>query len=215
MAIKPLLSTALICALTFTGATAVSAAPQHGKQRAATSTTALSTSTISAEEYADLQFMREEEKLARDVYLTLDEYWGTLTNVFANIAVSEEQHTSTVDFLLDKYDVEDPVISNEVGVFTNPELQALYDTLVERGIASFIDALYVGALIEEKDMRDILAAMERSDERAIILAYSNLLDGSKNHLRAFVGVIESQGLVYEAQVLDQDEVTLILESEEH
>lgn len=101
------------------------------------------------------------------------------------------------------------------GYFTNHELQALYNTPVERGIASFIDALYVGALIEEKDMKDILAAMERSDERAIILAYSNLLDGSKNHLRAFVSVIEAQDLVYEAQVLDPDEVSLILESEEH
>jgi len=213
MAIKSLVSTALIGALTFTGATVVSAAPQYGKNSDTTSTVS-STSTITAEEYADLQFMREEEKLARDVYLTLDEYWGTQTSVFANIAVSEEQHTSTVDFLLEKYDVEDPVISDEIGVFTNPELQGLYDTLVERGIASFIDGLYVGALIEEKDMKDILAAIERSDERAIILAYSNLLDGSKNHLRAFVGVIEDQGLVYEAQVLDADEVGLILESEE-
>lgn len=214
MAIKSLVFTALIGAITLTGATAMSAAPQYGKSRD-TSTTVSSTSTISDEEYADLQFMREEEKLARDVYLTLDGYWGTQSSVFANIAVSEEQHTSTVDFLLDKYDVEDPVIRNEVGVFTNQELQGLYDTLVERGIASFIDALYVGALIEEKDMRDILAAMERSDERAIILAYSNLLDGSKSHLRAFVSVIEAQGLVYEAQVLDPDEVRLILASEEH
>lgn len=213
MAIKPLLSSALIGALTITGATAASAAPQYGKQRD-TSNTVSTTSSITAEEYADLQFMREEEKLARDVYLTLDEYWGTQTSVFANIAVSEEQHTSTVNFLLDKYDVDDPVISNEIGVFTNPELQTLYDTLVERGIASFIDALYVGALIEEKDMQDILAAIERSDERAIILAYSNLLDGSKSHLRAFVSVIEDQDLVYDAQVLDADEVRLILDADQ-
>lgn len=214
MAIKPLVCTALVGAITITGTTALSAAPRYGMERD-TSTTVSSTSTLTAEEYADLQFMREEEKLARDVYLTLDEYWGTRSSVFANIAVSEEQHTSTVDFLLDKYDVEDPVISNEVGVFTNQDLQQLYDNLVERGIASFIDALYVGALIEEKDMQDILAAIERSDERAIILAYSNLLDGSKSHLSAFVGVIEAQGLVYEAQVLDPDEVRLILESEAH
>lgn len=164
MAIRSLISTALIGAITLTGASAITAAPKYGKNR------------------------------------------DTSTSVSS---------TSTVDFLLDKYDVEDPVISNEVGVFTNNELQALYNTLVERGIASFIDALYVGALIEEKDMKDILAAMERSDERAIILAYSNLLDGSKNHLRAFVSVIEAQDLVYEAQVLDPDEVSLILESEEH
>ena len=173
-----------------------------------------STSDLTATEIANLQFMREEEKLARDVYLTLDQYWGTQTQVFANIAVSEESHTSAIDFLLDKYGVEDPVISDDIGVFTDPELQALYDELVEKGIVSLVDGLYVGGLIEEKDMMDILAAIEETDERAMILAYSNLLDGSKSHLRAFVTVIESLGLVYEAQVLDADEVQFILDNEE-
>lgn len=174
----------------------------------------VSSTGLSSEEIASLQFMREEEKLARDVYLTLDQYWGSQTRVFALIAVSEESHTSTIDYLLDKYGVEDPVISDDIGVFTNQELQALYDTLVEQGIQSLEAGLYVGGLIEEKDMMDILASIEATDERAMILAYSNLLDGSKDHLRAFVRVIESLGLVYEAQVLDADEVQFILESEE-
>jgi hypothetical protein len=78
-----------------------------------------------------------------------------------------------------------------------------------------MDGLYVGALIEEVDMRDIVEAIDATDERAMILAYSNLLDGSKSHLRAFVSAVESEGLVYEAQVLDADEVQLILESEDH
>ncbi len=173
-----------------------------GQQQAATE--------LSTAETADLRFMREEEKLARDVYLTMDEYWGDLTPVFANIAMSEEIHTSTVDYILDKYGVEDPVINDTVGVFTNQGLQELYDQLVAKGRSSFIDALYVGGLIEEKDMKDILAAINATDERAIIIAYSNLLDGSKNHLRAFVRVIEAQGLVYEAQYLDDEEVQLIL-----
>ena len=165
---------------------------------------------LSTGEAGDLQFMREEEKLARDVYLTMDEYWGDLTPVFANIAMSEEIHTSTVDYILDKYGVEDPVINDSVGVFTNKGLQELYDQLVTKGSSSFIDALYVGALIEEKDMKDILAAINATDERAIVIAYSNLLDGSKNHLRAFVRVIEAQGLAYEAQYLEDEEVELIL-----
>ncbi|HEY9034012.1 MAG TPA: DUF2202 domain-containing protein [Pseudomonadales bacterium] len=173
-----------------------------------------SSTVLTAEEVASLQFMREEEKLARDVYLTLDQYWGTQTQVFALIAVSEESHTSAIEFLLEKYGVEDPVISDDIGVFTDQELQALYDTLVEQGIQSLEAGLYVGGLIEEKDMMDILASIEATDERAMILAYSNLLDGSKDHLRAFVRVIESLGLVYEAQVLDADEVQFILESEE-
>ncbi|MCC1497320.1 DUF2202 domain-containing protein [Alcanivorax sp. 1008] len=202
---KILTSAALASALIL--ATAAMAAPAGQKKS--------SSSGLTQAEIANLQFMREEEKLARDVYLIMDQYWGQQTSVFANIAVSEESHTSTINYLLEKYDIEDPVISNEIGVFTNPELQELYHTLVEQGSISLVDGLYVGALIEEVDMEDIVAAIDATDERAMILAYSNLLDGSKSHLRGFVDVIEAQGLVYEAQVLDEDEVQLILESEDH
>jgi hypothetical protein len=201
---KIVTTAALACSLILT--TTAMAAPAGKKQS--------SNSELTQIEIANLQFMREEEKLARDVYLTMDQYWGQQSDVFANIAVSEESHTSTINYLLDKYDIEDPVISDEIGVFTNPELQELYHTLVEQGSVSFIDGLHVAALIEEVDMEDILAAIEATDERAMILAYSNLLDGSKSHLRGFVSVIEAQGLVYEAQVLDADEVQLILESED-
>lgn len=180
-----------------------------------TSTTTESTSSdLASVEVSDLQYMREEEKLARDVYLTLDQYWGQQTQVFAQIALSEESHTSTVNYLLDKFDVEDPVVNDTIGVFVNEELQALYNELVAKGESSFLDALYVGALIEEKDMVDILAAINETDERPIILAYSNLLDGSKSHLRAFVSVIEAQGITYEAQILDSEEVELIIEEED-
>jgi hypothetical protein len=204
MKIRPLVAVTLIGSVLF-GSAAMAAG------RAASTYT--SSTELSDAEVSSLQFMREEEKLARDVYLTLDQYWGAQTQVFANIAVSEEQHTSTIDYLLEKYAIEDPVLRDEIGVFTNQELQALYDQLVVRGQNSLIDGLYVGALIEEVDMEDIAAAIADTDERAMILAYSNLLDGSKSHLRAFVSVIESQGLVYEAQVLEADEVQLILESE--
>lgn len=178
-----------------------------------TSTARSTTTALTSTETSDLQYMREEEKLARDVYLTMHAQWGNQSNVFSNIAESEESHTSTVNYLLDKFNVDDPVINDTIGVFTNQELQALYNELVEKGNQSFIDALYVGALIEEKDMHDILAAIEDTDERAIILAYSNLLDGSKSHLRAFVNVIEQQGLEYESQILDEEEVELILDDD--
>lgn len=200
---RPLFAIALITSLSLSQL-AVSQGRMAGKN---------STSSVTVDEAATLQFMREEEKLARDVYLTMNQYWGSKTKVFANIAESEQQHTSTVEYLLDKYNVADPVLSEDIGVFTNDELQTLYDNLVARGARSFIDGLYVGALIEEVDMEDIVAAIEEADERAIILAYSNLLDGSKNHLRAFVSVIEDQGLVYEAQVLSQEEVDLILSAQ--
>lgn len=206
---NPFITAAVIGSMFFATASFAAGGPRSGDQ---------STKTVEAEdlttiEVSDLQFMREEEKLARDVYLTMDQYWGTQTQVFAQIALSEETHTSTVNYLLEKFGVEDPVVNDTIGVFTNDELQALYNELVAKGKNSLIDGLLVGGLIEEKDMRDILAAINSTDERAIILAYSNLLDGSKSHLKAFVSVIEAQGLTYEAQVLDAEEIELILDDE--
>ncbi|WP_421866259.1 DUF2202 domain-containing protein [Marinobacter adhaerens] len=209
---KTFTTAALIGSMFLASATFAAGGPRNsdGGGRSAETADSEDLTTI---EVDDLQFMREEEKLARDVYLTMDQYWGDRTQVFARIALSEESHTSTVDYLLKKFDVEDPVVNDTIGVFTNQELQALYDELVAKGKNSFVDGLFVGGLIEEKDMRDILAAINQTDERAIILAYSNLLDGSKSHLKAFLSVIEAQGLTYEPQVLDAEEVELILEDE--
>lgn len=212
---KPLITATLVASM-FIGSAAL-AGPGQGKGAVSpakdTTTSAVIDPDLTEIEISDLRYMREEEKLARDVYLTMDQQWGDRTQVFAKIALSEETHTTTVDYLLDKFGVEDPVVNDTVGVFTNQELQALYDELVAKGQTSYTNALYVGALIEEKDMRDILAAIEQTDERPIILAYSNLLDGSKSHLRAFVRVIETQGLTYEAQLLDPEEVRLILDDQ--
>lgn len=202
---SPFINALLISSVVVSSSVIAAGGPRHEGRSAP--------SELTTTEIDDLRFMREEEKLARDVYLTLDQHWGDQTQVFAKIAISEETHTSTVEYLLDKFGVEDPVVNDTIGVFTNAELQALYDDLVIKGKSSFLDGLYVGGLIEEKDMRDILAAINETDERAITLAYSNLLDGSKSHLKAFVAVIEAQGLDYEAQILEPEEVELILEDD--
>lgn len=74
--------------------------------------------TLSADEEAGLLYMREEEKLARDVYLTTYNLWRL--QIFDNIAASEETHTEAVKLLLDRYNLADPVGSNGIGVFTDP-----------------------------------------------------------------------------------------------
>ncbi len=165
--------------------------------------------TLSAEETESLLFMREEEKLARDVYLTFYELWND--EIFNNISDSEQEHMDAVKLLLDKYRLVDPVLDG-VGLFNNSELQNLYDELVSRGEQSRMEALLVGALIEEVDMRDIQQAIDEADHNDIINVYNNLLKGSRNHLRAFVGKIEDEGIVYQAQVLSQDEVDEIVDS---
>ena len=159
-------------------------------------------SPLSADEIAGLLFIREEEKVARDVYLTLYETWDS--QVFSNIARSEQSHMNAVKTLLDRYDIADPAAGTDIGQFTNPDLQALYDDLTAQGQISLAEALRVGALIEEVDIADLieeLAAVEHSDIQRV---YGQLLQGSENHLRAFVSNLERQtGEVYRPQVLDQ------------
>ena len=158
--------------------------------------------TISPEEAADLQFMREEEKLAHDVYVTLYEQWGL--RVFDNISRSEQQHTEAVAYLLDRYDISDPAAGNALGKFTDADLQALYDQLVAQGSKSVADALKVGAAIEEIDILDLQERLAATDNAAIEQVYKSLLAGSENHLRAFVSNLKSRtGETYAPQYLSQ------------
>jgi hypothetical protein len=129
--------------------------------------------------------------------------WGS--KIFNNISNSEQTHTDAVLILLDRYGITDPVGTNDVGIFVNATLQGLYDTLIAQGSASLVDALLVGAAIEEIDIIDIQTQLDSYvDNQDIALVYDNLLKGSRNHLRAFVRNLEAQGMIYLPQYLSQD-----------
>lgn len=162
-----------------------------------------------AEEAEDMLYMREEEKLARDVYLTMYEAWELVP--FANVAASEQKHMDAMLKLLRKYRLPDPAAGNAIGEFTDPDLQKLYDKLVDKGLKGPDDALLVGGLIEEVDMVDIQDAMDRATQTDIDAVYANLMCGSRNHLRAFATAYEAlTGNAYKAQLLPQDAVEAIL-----
>lgn len=130
---------------------------------------------------AQLLYRIEEEKLAHDVYTVLGDLWGG--NVFVNIAASEISHQDAVATLLVEYDLADPR-SDEIGVFTDPDLQALYDQLVADGSGSRAAAIDVGVLIEQTDIADLTRALDdAADDVAVVL--ERLLAGSQNHLAAF------------------------------
>lgn len=163
----------------------------------------VATTDLSEAEAEGLSFMREEEKLARDVYLMLYEQWGI--RIFQNIAKAEETHMSAVAGLLERYGIPDPAADTAVGVFTNPELQALYDQLMEEGSQSLADALRVGALVEEVDIIDLEDYIDQTDNEDMLLVYQNLLKGSYNHLRAFTSTLEKQtGEIYQLQLLESE-----------
>ena len=162
-----------------------------------------------------LSFVREEEKMARDVYLTLYDQWANAT--FQTIATrSEQKHMDKVKLLLDAAGLPDPVLSDAVGVFSNSAIADLYLQLVARGSTSSTEALAVGAYIEEYDIEDlqqaITEAVAGTNQVALIAAYDNLMCGSRNHLRSFVGQIEANGVTYQAQLLPQATVDWIVDS---
>ena len=202
--IKRVSTTLLAMAVLGTPLAAMAGKQGMGRQAAAVE------SSLDATEITDLEYMREEEKLARDVYRTLYDLWGL--PVFDNIAGSEQVHTTQVEDMMEKYGLTDPVVDDTTGVFVNQVLANLYQELITAGGMSSLKALYVGAAIEELDMIDLQHAIDATDNDDIRRLYENLMRGSRNHLRAYVGQIENLGIVYEAQYLTQEEVDAIVDS---
>lgn len=154
---------------------------------------------LDATEAADLTYMREEEKLARDVYIKLYSKWAT--RIFGTISQSEQRHSDALKLLLDRYGLVDPATNEAVGVFQNPALQTLYADLVVQGEVSLSAALRVGATIEDLDLRDLEKALAATDNNDLKIVYQNLQQGSRNHMQAFVGQLDAKGESYAAQYI--------------
>ncbi len=156
---------------------------------------------LTSPEEEGLLFMAEEEKLAGDVYSSLNEIWSL--RVFDNIGRAERTHQAAVETLLVRYSLASP--ANPPGEFSNETLQSLYNDLVSRGGLSVEEALRVGASIEELDILDLEERMAQTDKEDIQLVYSNLKRGSENHLRAFVNNLERRGIEYRPEYLSMQE----------
>ncbi|MBK8504680.1 MAG: DUF2202 domain-containing protein [Saprospiraceae bacterium] len=158
-------------------------------------------------------FMREEEKLARDVYSFLYERWTH--PVFMNISRSEERHMTAMLCLIQRYGLEDPVGENERGVFINKELADLYPVFTEIGTRSLEDALTVGATIEDLDLADLQAAIEEDiiNNADILAIFGELSKGSRNHLRAFSENLSRYGVDYTAQYISSEDFIEIIRTE--
>lgn len=137
---------------------------------------------LSEAEIATLQWMREEEKLARDVYLELNLFWPA--KVFTNIAASEQKHFDAIGKKLTIYGVADTALPG-IGTYSDPRLQAYHDELLALGMVSYVEALKVGVIIEKQDILDLEAAIDGTASRPLQTTYGHLLAGSRNHLRSF------------------------------
>jgi len=166
---------------------------------------------LSDQERGDLLWMREEEKLAHDVYVALGQKWQL--RPLQNITRAEAIHMQAVKALLDRYDVQDPVADRGPGEFADEMIQHLYDGLIAKGNQSVEDAIRVGLEIEELDIADLIARIKRSDNDDLKVVYQNLAKGSRNDLRAFHRQSRRNSIEYRPQHLSQEVFNAILLSD--
>lgn len=165
------------------------------------------TPILTDSELASLLKMKEEEKLARDVYSALYMKWGS--QIFSNISAAESNHLNTIILLLTNYGAIGTSLG-EVGIFTDSEVQSLYNKLVANANTSIEEAFKTGALIEEMDIKDLTLSLSGTTNENVIMVFDNLLKGSRNHLRAFNGQLTTLGIVYSPVFISQTDYDMIV-----
>jgi hypothetical protein len=164
---------------------------------------------LSEVEKKDLLFLREEEKLARDIYVyAFNKYQN---NVFNSISQSEQRHMDNVLNLLNQYAIPDPA-STQMGIFNNADLQSLYNQLKSQVDISASESLKVGATIEELDINDIDDFIANTSNSKLLNVYDKLNCGSKNHIRSFTDQLKTVGITFVPQFISVEEYNTILNS---
>jgi hypothetical protein len=167
---------------------------------------------LSVSEIQTLNFVREEELLAHDVYVSL--YAAYNLPVFHNISKSESFHTMMIQALLQKYQLDDPAADHIAGTFVNPELQQYYDDLIALGITSINNAIVVGATIEDLDINDLYEHLTNDvDNQDISFVLLQLSKGSRNHLRAFHAHLSFRNITYTPAFITQEQYDEIVNSD--
>jgi hypothetical protein len=156
---------------------------------------------LNEQEKKDLIYLREEEKLAKDVYLYA--YSKYQNDIFLNIAKSEEKHIAAVLKLYDKFGIYDNA-NQQSGLYNNQELQIIYTTLIEKIDISLIEALKVGATIEDLDIKDINDLISHTSNTNLLKVYGNLVCGSRNHIRSFTNLLNENNESYTPQFITND-----------
>jgi hypothetical protein len=152
---------------------------------------------------SDVNVLRlwEEEKLARDVYAKLAETTGLM--IFRNIARSESQHMQALARTMRTRGAQAQPLNDAPGQFSFADYQRLYRQLVADGSRGPMEALMVGAKIEEMDIADLQRLIATTKDRQLSQVMQRLLRGSQNHLRAFDSQLVARGATYKPQFLNQ------------
>ncbi|WP_457596256.1 DUF2202 domain-containing protein [Hydrogenimonas sp.] len=188
-----------------------------GGQNVIDAALALPESNLTDDQKYTLAYMWNEEKLAKDIYLALNELYPS--NTFYNIATrSETTHEAAVQALVEKYDLnitnlvdytvaysQEELEALQPGEYAVPEVQELYDTLYAKGQQSLQDALEVGCMVEVTDVEDLDRDIETAQgAEDLVLVYGFLRSGSYNHYWAFDRALKNMGVAEGCCVLGDE-----------
>ncbi len=171
---------------------------------------AQTTASLNEDETKGILLMLEEEKLARDVYLALDDKWNS--TVFSHISNSEQRHYDKMNALAKQFNLAIPasVTNDEKGKFLNKKLQQAYDEMVEIGNVSLENALRIGANVEELDIQDLSEVMAQTENEDILNVYNQLKQASEKHLQSFTKNLSKEGMDYTPSILSQKDFDAII-----
>ncbi len=154
---------------------------------------ATSTATVDAAVAEQIAFMRDEERMSRDVYLAIAELYPDAT-AFSRIASSEERHFDAVGRLLTRYGLDDPSEGRDAGSYADASLTDFHDQLMAQAKVSVDEAYKAGVAIEEADIADLEADLDGDLPADVEAVWTNLLAGSNNHLAAFTALRDGEVL---------------------
>ena len=164
--------------------------------------------TLTPNEIQWLIYIREEEKMARDLYIGMYNSWGL--SIFKSISEEEQEHINAMLELFKMYSIVDPLAGDVPRNYTNQHIANLHTSLLTQGMQSNKDGLKACALQEEISMQDLDLAMKSTQQQAINKVYSELQRDSINHLRSFIHSLEIFGERYMAVKIPQQTVDAII-----
>ncbi len=170
--------------------------------QAMTSAATATAATLTSREKEGMLFIWEEEKAARDLYMSL--YDKNNLTIFMNLVRSEQSHMDQAKAIIDKYGLTIPG-NDEQGVFPNQTLQKIHDDLLAEGLRSDQDALKVAAAFEEISIMDLEKEISATKTEDIRVVYQGLLAGSRKHLRSYVADLQGRGIQYAPKYLSKSE----------
>lgn len=136
-----------------------------------------------------LQFTREEERMARDLYTLFADKYDAVP-VFDRISWSEQRHFDAVGNMLVRYDVQDPSAGKAAGVYADAAIQKLYDGWKAQGLKSSDEALQAAIALETRDIADLGELIAKDNPSDVESLYTQLLAASNHHLSAFTAVAD-------------------------